>query len=153
MTWAISQATIADARWIAPRMSVADAAEVWAAGRRIPLDALLHSMEMSIEAWTWRFDGEPACMSGVAVPSLLGEWANPWLLTTPLVRRHPVGFIRAYRGESERVLRLFPRLVTMVDARHSVCLRWMQWIGCEIGEAEPYGVGGELFRRVSLARA
>lgn len=153
MSWRVSPAVTADAHWIAPRMSAADAAEVWAAGRLTPLAALTRSMEMSLEARTWHVDGEPACMFGFAVPSLLGGWANPWLLSTPEVRRYRYVFLRNYRAELDRILTQFPVLVTMVDARHTVCLRWLKWTGFEISEAEPYGVEGEPFHRVALARA
>lgn len=68
MSQSLAQATPTDAAYIAPRMSAADAAEAWAAGRLKPLDALLRSMELSIESWTWRVDGEPAAMFGYAVP-------------------------------------------------------------------------------------
>lgn len=153
MTWAILPATTADARWIAPRMSAADAAEVWAAGHRTPLEALENSLQVSLEAWTWHVDGEPACMFGFAAPSLLGDWANPWMLSTPLVRRHRFAFLRNYRAQIDRMLDVYPTLMTMVDARHSLCIRWLGWAGFELHNAEPYGPDGVLFHRVSIARA
>lgn len=153
MTWAITQATTADAHYIAPRMSPADAAEVWASGHRTPLEALLRSIDMSIEAWAWRFDGIPACLFGFSAPSLLGDWANPWMLGTPDVRRHRFTLLRHYRGYVARMLEQFPLLWTMVDDRHAACLRWLKWTGFEIGEPEPYGVEGLPFRPVKIARA
>ena len=153
MKQALAQATSADAAYIAPRMSAADVVEVWAAGRLTPLQGLLRSMEMSIESWTWRVDGEPAAMFGYAVPSLLGEWANPWLLSTPLVRRHPFAFLRLYRAERDRVMAQFPKVVVMVDARHAVCLRWLSWMDFEVEPAVPYGAEGELFHKVTFERA
>lgn len=151
--WAIAPATHADARWIAPRMSPADAAEVWAAHHRTPLEALEASMAMSLEAWTWHTDGQPACMFGFAAASLLGDWANPWMLGTPAVRRHRFAFLRNYRAQIDRMLEAFPTLMTMVDVRHTICLRWLKWTGFEIAEAAPYGIDNMPFHRVQIVRA
>lgn len=150
--WAIAPATPADARWIAPRMSPADAAEVWVAGHLTPAESLANSMQMSLESWTWHIDGEPACMFGFAAASLLGDWANPWMLSTPAVRRHRFAFLRNYRAQIDRMLDVYPTLMTYVDARHTACLRWLKWTGFEIGDTEIYGVEGLPFRRVTIAR-
>lgn len=153
MTWTIEQATAADAHKIAPHMTAADAAEVWALGHWSPLEALLRSISLSVKARTWLVDGEPVCIFGFATPSLLGDTANPWMLGTGALRAHKYAFLRNYRSQIDHMLAHYPVLETWVDNRHAVCLRWLKWTGFDIAEQEPYGVEGLPFRRVSIVRA
>ena len=152
MTWTIEQATATDAHRIAPHMTPADAAEVWASGRRTPLEALLQSLRLSLQSWTWHVDGEPACMFGVATPSLLGEIGSPWLLSTPLVKRHTFAFLRNYRGQINRILDIYPVLMNYVDARHTVCIRWLKWTGFTVYDPEPFGPDGAPFCRFEIRK-
>lgn len=152
MTWAIVQATEDHARWIAPRMTAEDCAEVEAAGLE-PLKAILTSHRLSLWSQTWLVDDEPACMFGFATPSMLGPLAQPWMLGTNLVRRHKIAFLRNYRVQIGRMLDVFPVLETVVDARHAVCLRWLKYSGFEILETADYAGRGVPFTRVRLERS
>lgn len=151
--WTIEQATVADAHRIALHMTPADAAEVWAIGHWTPLQALLRSISLSVRARTWFVDGEPVCIGGFAVPSLLGDTANPWMLGTPALRASKYAFLRNYRTQIDYMLAHYPVLETWVDARHNVCLRWLKWTGFDIYEPVPYGVDGLPFRKVEIVRA
>lgn len=153
MTWTIEQAAATDAHRIAPHMTPADAAEVWALGHWTPLQALLRSISLSVNARTWFVDGEPVCIFGFATSSLVGDHANPWLLGTPALKAHTFAFLRNYRAQIDYMLAHYPVLETMVDARHTICLRWLKWTGFDIAEALPYGVEQLPFNHVSIARA
>lgn len=151
MTWAIVQATEDHARWIAPRMTAEDRAEVTAAGLE-PLTAILTSHRLSLWSQTWLVDDEPGCMYGFATPSMIGPMAQPWMLGTNLVRRHKMAFLRNYRAQIDRMLEAFPVLETVVDARHEICLKWLRWSGFELLETADYGLQGMPFTRVRLTR-
>jgi len=153
MTLTIEQATATDAHRIAPHMTPADAAEVWAIGHWTPLQALLRSISLSVRARTWFVDGEPVCIFGFATASLVGETANPWMLGTPALKAHTFAFLRNYRAQIDYMLAHYPVLETYVDARHTVCLRWLKWTGFTIYEPAPYGVDGLPFSKVAIVRA
>lgn len=152
MTWHIAEATEDHARWIAPRMTAADAAEILAGSRRSPLEGLLQSLRLSLKSWTWLVDGEPACMYGVVAPVLVGRLGSPWMLSTPLVKKHTFAFLRNYRSQINEMLGMYPVLVNFVDARHTVCIRWLKWTGFRVGDPEPFGPDGAPFCRFELTR-
>lgn len=153
MNWTVQPATAADARSVAARMNPADAREVWAAARQTPLQAAEHSVAMSLWARTWLLEGVPACIYGLASPSLIGDSAMVWLLGTDLVKRHKMIFLRHYKAEITRMLDIYPMVYTMVDTRHKVCLRWLKWIGFEVRDAVPFGPDQLPFNYVSMRRA
>lgn len=153
MNWTIQQATMADAHAVAQRMSPADAAEVWASGRRTPLQAAQESVALSMWAKTWLLEGVPGCIYGIASASMIGDSALVWMLSTDLVRRYKTAFLRHYRGEIDQMLEIYPLIYTMVDARHTVCLRWLRWTGFEVKDAVPFGPDQMPFSYVSIARA
>lgn len=138
----IVPATDADAVAMAPRLRIADLEELWAWAHIGPLDGLLYSLRASPIAWTGFVDDEPACMFGVGAASMLSAEGSPWMLGTDAVERHAYAFLRRNRAYVDRMRRVFPVLANYVDARHLVSLRWLRWLGFEIGPAVPYGVAG-----------
>ncbi len=137
--------------WAFEHMRPEDAAEVMASDGVSPVEAIIQSWAASQEAWTVRMNGEPAAMYGASVHpfgSELAPVAVAWLLTTPVVDRHPVLFVR----ESKRIVRdLYRRygdLINYVDARYGKSLRWADCIGFEIHPAIPFGKNGELFHPI-----
>jgi|SRR5579859_6373239 len=150
MNWTVQPATDADAVLLAPRMRAADAAEVWASAHMDPLDGLRHSIAASTVAYTWIIEGVPGCVYGVSSYWSVGGSGNPWLLTSDLVDRHRMTFLRHYRAYLVEIQAVWPVLETWVDARHQVCLRWLAWLGFEIGEPVPFGMDGLPFVPVKL---
>ncbi len=152
MTWAIVPATEGAARYLAPRLTRADRDECWVGAHAKPIEALMLSMYYSLESWTWIVDDAPACMFGFSAENMLGEKAAPWMLGSLRVRRHRIAFLRNYRAQIDRMLGMFPLLETWVDARHTVCLRWLAWTGFEIEPEAPFGIEGAPFHRVTIRR-
>jgi hypothetical protein len=35
-----------------------------------------------------------------------------------------------------------PHMVGMVDARYTLSIRWLRWLGAVVGEPRPFGVAG-----------
>lgn len=146
----IVTATLDHAIAMAPRMRDADAAECWALARLDPLAALRVSLETAVYAWTWLVDDEPACMFGVGTRNLIGAEGVPWLLSTELVARHRVTFLRGYRPYLAQMRGAFPYLHNVVDARYVTCVRWLRHLGFVVHDAEPMGPAGELFHRFEM---
>lgn len=92
-----------------------------------------------------------ACWGCGGVP--MGGEGRPWLLTTPVVHNiSPLRFVRIYQDQVFRMLEIFPKLVNYCDARYDEAMRLLEIIGFKIGEPEPFGTKGLLFRRFELER-
>lgn len=140
---AMLPATEDDARELAPLLRAEDRAEVLALGVE-PVDGLLQSVAAAREAWTWRADGLVICMAGVAPLSLIGRTGVPWLLGSDLVPAHRRIFMVETRRAVARWLGMFDVLRNVVDARYAAAIRWLRWLGFEVGE--PFALQGGLFR-------
>ena len=139
----LSPATEADARELAPLLRAPDRAEVLALGFE-PIDGLLQSLRTSREAWTARSPEGIVCMAGVSPLSLIGHTGVPWLLGSDLVANHRRAFMVETRRTIARWLTMFDVLRNVVDARYDAAIRWLAWLGFEIGDPLPMGNG--LFR-------
>ncbi len=134
--------------WAFVRMRPADAAEVWASGRLLPVEAVRDSIECSNEAWTARVDGEVMAIFGIMAhptSALLTPLAIPWMLTTAVVDRYPKLFWKYSRGAVHMMHRRYGTLINYVDTRHEQARRWLARLGFKIYDPIPFGAAGELF--------
>lgn len=141
----IRPATERDAEILAPMLSDADRAEVLALSGREPLESLLEGIRYSAEAWTGLVDGEIVCIWGVVPQTLIGQVGVPWMLGSDLVRHYSVPFLRRNKPMIARWRQRWPVLRNVVDARHARAIRWLRWLGFEIGPPVPIGRNGEPF--------
>jgi hypothetical protein len=146
-------ATLAHVAPIASAMRQEDAAECLAGCGLDPYAVLLRSLAISANAWTVLKGEEPVAMLGVARKSALSLVGVPWLLGAEGfsgARR----FIVHYSKEIvATMLRYYPRLENMVDARYVKSVRWIRWMGFTVEPAEPYGPSGMPFHRFWMERA
>jgi len=143
-------ATDEHARMMAPNMRTAEVLELAADSGLAPEAALLREVGRSIRAWSWIVDGKVACMFGIVAPSLIDENSYPWFLTTPLVEKHAIAFARRCRLLLPDLLAHHPRLVGMVDARYTMSIRWLRWLGAVVENPQPWGVAGLPFHRFTI---
>jgi hypothetical protein len=136
----IRPATAADA--LALVLRKADRDEVEALTGRDPREALVASVERSASAWAGVADGELVCLFGVVPVSLVGVTGIPWLLGSEFVMRYGRPFLRRNRAWLREMLREFPVLRNVVDARNTVSIRWLGWLGFTLGAPQPMGVRG-----------
>lgn len=129
----------ADGPALAALMRPADVAEVWAAAKMKPLEAVRHSLAMSTEAWAGLADGELVCLWGVAPRSFLAGEGSPWLLGTPALERNARAFLSRCPQHLNAMFSVYNRLVNWVDARNTAAIRWLRWLGFTLHPAEPYG--------------
>ena len=146
----IVPATLEHAKRMAPNMRAEDAAEVWASLNELPLEALKTSLSWSLFAWTWLVDGEPAVMFGVGTANMLGNVGIPWMLSTPLVEKHWITFLKGCKRNLPTLLRSWPHLENYVDARYTLCHRWLRWLGFTLDDPVPFGKDQLPFHRFQL---
>lgn len=150
MPYSIIPAEPAHVSLLAESIREADRAEVEATGIT-PRRALWRSLRRSTIARTAFVDGEIAAMWG-AGGSPLGTIGRPWLLTTPVVERVPLTFLRVTRAEVGMMLETYPRLLGLVDARYHRALRLLEVCGFSVGEPVTIGPCGALFRWYEMRR-
>jgi hypothetical protein len=137
-------ATEDDAHELAPLLRAGDRAELSALSGRDPAELLIESVHASWETTAYRCDEGLICIAGVAPLSLIGTTGVPWLMGTDLVPRHRSAFLRHSREAMPRWLARFPILRNVVDARYAGAIRWLTWLGFEIGP--PFALAHGLFR-------
>jgi len=138
-------------REIAGRMRAADREEVFAASGRSPLSALSFSYRHSSEVWTALFDGRPEVMWGVGDISILTGIGAPWLLGTDAVERNFRGFLRISRDWPAQLLGRYRLLRNLVDARNTISIRWLKWLGFRL--FEPVEINGHPFHLFEMGDA
>jgi len=129
-----------------------DAREIAALGLT-PRDGVARSLARSLWAETYLVDGKVAAIAGLAVANVLGSVGSPWLVTGRPVERHKKLFLRETRKSVERMRAEFPILRNFVHAEYAECIRWLRWLGFDIGPPEPKGPQGAPFRLFSMEAA
>lgn len=144
MNCEIRTASPDDVEAISARAREADVAEMAAMGTTVS-EALADGLRRSDWALTGLVGGEPVCMFGVAPVSILNGEGAPWMLATDGLERAQVPFLRSCKPVVREMERSYPRLLNVVDARNTVAIRWLRWLGFRFDETD-YRIGGHLFR-------
>ncbi len=141
------------AELLAPLMRAEDVAELRAGGLT-PLEGLLQSIEGSDVAQAVMVGGQVGAMFGVGPLAGVNERVGQvWFLTGRLMSKHPAAFVRLARPAIASMLELYPVLFNVIDARYAAAVRWVKWLGFEVGEPQPFGPAGVLFVPARLRRA
>ena len=135
----IVAATEEHALALAPIVRRADAEEVWAASRSTPEEALLRGLEYSLDPRAGLVDGTVACVFGVGQVTLASDWGIPWMLASPEVERHARAFLRLNLAYVREIRGQYRVLLNFVDARNTMALRWLRWLGFRVLPAVPFG--------------
>jgi len=92
-------------------------------------------------------------MFGVTPLDILAGTGSPWLLAATQLGSHYVAFIRLSKVYLEKQLDVFPHLVNFIDARNTLPVRWLKWLGFRFDpKPVPYGPYGMPFYRFELKR-
>ena len=89
-----------------------------------------------------------------AVAAMAGTWgdAGVWVLATNEATKKPRAFVRGSQMAAPLVLGQRQSVANMVPAWFGSCLRWLEALGCAVGEAKPHGPHGDLYHQVTLRR-
>lgn len=139
-----------DAEYLAAHMREADREEVEAATGESPYEALVDGLRISTHAFAAERDGRLIALWGFTPISLLSGIGVPWMLGTDEVYRCGRSLTRVAKASFEHVQPLYPVLLNYVDARNTRAIRWLQFVGFQVFEAEPYGVAQLPFHRFEM---
>ena len=133
---------------VAANMRQEDVAEVLAGEGRGPKEALLFAFMAGKPCMTiCNSKDEPIAMWGVTPDA--GKVGRVWMLgTDELVgdRRIRVRFLREVKAYLKELFKTYAVLWNCVDARNTVHIRWIQWMGFTFVAKHPnYGAEGRLF--------
>jgi hypothetical protein len=145
----IRPATKRDLILVATKLRAADREEQRAVGHTEPLAvyrAMIHATEANIAT----DNIEPVCAFGLGAPIAFGHEAHPWMLGTDLMLNNRHTFIRESRKIVAAWRERFAVLSNYVDARNTVSIAWLRWLGFTIGDAVPYGPFGLPFHRFEM---
>lgn len=95
----------------------AAAAIAWAIGRSFESWAAFDVLGYAIAVW------------GIGAPTLTGNVAWPWLMTTDLVLKHKTRFLREARDFVARQSAIYPVLQVQTLADYRGALRLLAWLG------------------------
>ncbi len=135
----IVPATEEHAREMALVMRQADVDEVWAASHYEPLEALLVSLRLSPDPRAGLADGRVVCIYGVGQATLLSAHGVPWMLTAEELPDHARAFLRRNKLYLSEIRSKYRLLLNFVDARNTMAIRWLEWLGFDIAPAQPLG--------------
>lgn len=132
-----------DVERLVANMRTPDIAEITSATGSNDLHRIVQeSVAASTWCYTGEFNGELACIFGVAPFQLLGARAAPWMLGTDQIDKHPGALVRRCRSYIADMLRAYPHLLNFVDARNTRSIRWLKRMGFQFHDAVPYGAEG-----------
>lgn len=146
----IVPSNIADVYRLADHLREGDRLEITGMGLE-PKAAIRSSFQSAILRRTAFVDGEIAAMWGLG-GVMLSDEGTPWLLTTSAVERVPVSFLKVARHELNEMLKLRMILQNVVLASYEQACRLLEVLGFALGEAEPMGPHGVLYRRFWMSR-
>tara|TARA_Y100000310_G_scaffold25627_1_gene24512 strand:+ start:7915 stop:8385 length:471 start_codon:yes stop_codon:yes gene_type:complete len=135
---------------LARNMRQADVDEVWATAHFTPLAAVKFGWQTSREVTTGLADGVVLCIFGIAQRTVMSDTGIPWMLTTHYLPLHARAVLRANKGWIERARANYPLLMNYVDVRNRVAIRWLEWLGFELFDPEPFGVERLPFQRFEM---
>lgn len=128
----------------------ADIDEMMACAGATIQQTLEQGLEVSLRSWVIESGGLPLAAGG---DTLAGIGVGvPWMVTTQHIDKNPRGFLRASRAVMHEMLQRHYLLVNYVDARNVDAIRWLEWLGAEVGPGMPYGRSGLPFRKFSMVR-
>ncbi len=141
MKYVVVPATIRHLMELSENMREEDKAEIWASAHYTPMEALVAGVRHSNHTYAGLVNNDVLCVFGVGKASFLSDTGYPWMLSSKLVDGHMRAWAKGSKAAFEGMTQSgVKRLENYVDARYTVAVRWLAWLGFEIHPAEPFGV-------------
>ena len=135
---------------IAIHMREADRVEAKALANESPFGALEMCFKFSADKWTVMFDGVPAAMFGAG--AVADGIVSVWMLGTDELEHNKAAVARGSVFWRDQLLARYGTLANIVDARNTVTIRWLRWLGFAMSEPFEAGPNMCLVRKFELRR-
>lgn len=139
------ESVIEDAYSLAPRLREADKQEIRAAVGMTPLAGLLYCLETSNPALTIIKDGEPPLGVFGLTPDPDNFAASVWMLAANEITKYPMTFMKNAIKWVQKTNTEYPVLYNYVDARNTLHIKWLRWMGFTFLNAKRMGPENRLF--------
>lgn len=96
----------------------------------------------SVHSFAGIINGTPAFIGGVNARGCV------WMISNPLVAKAKKFYLRATRAETTFMQSIYPTLWTWVDSRYTRSLRWLAWLGFDVGAGVPVPGTANILHRV-----
>lgn len=113
--------------------------------------ALPYSFLVSSVCLTILYKGDPVGLLGISPSGREGR-ACIWMVGTDRINTFKKTFVKLSRRVVDLMLAAHPILCNYVDARYGKAIKWLEHLGAEFEEPEPYGVLGMPFRYFEIHR-
>lgn len=144
-------ATAEYGRAVAASMRPADIAEVWAIAHHSPMQAIELSLAAPGEHLAFIANDMVLAVFGCSATGLAGV-GTPWLLGAVGVERYARQFVDLGRAYVARWATEYDELINVVDARNTVSIRWLRWLGFAFHDPVLLGPDACLFLPFHLRR-
>tara|TARA_R110002020_G_scaffold433917_1_gene644029 strand:+ start:319 stop:804 length:486 start_codon:yes stop_codon:yes gene_type:complete len=135
----IRKATIDDAFYLSSRLRKADLDEIEANSNREPTECLIEGLHTSQNCMVGVYNDTPFIMFGAR--KVTKNVGCVWALGSDDLLKAKVGFLRLSKSSLSLLHEDFPFLFNYVDARNTVHIRWIKWLGFKIINVHPkFGV-------------
>ena len=112
---------------VASEMRSEDVEEIRASGGHTPEEALRIGYRASEPCFTAELGGRPFAMFGTGPHEDKVGWI--WLLGTDDIGTCPVSFLRWSKKMLPYLLQPYAMVWNLVDARNTVHIKWLRWLG------------------------
>ena len=143
---------ISEILYIAEHLREADRQEIKAALGQSPREALVEGCVTAKACFMFRDpEGVPTGLFGI-VEDPTGVGAVAWMVSTDGIERYSMTFLRRCRKWVATLLETYGTLWNYVDARNTVHVKWLRWMGFTLEGPVPYGYQGLPFYKLILRK-
>lgn len=137
MNYIVTKATEQHIQDMLPIARDADRREVAVFGLGME-EALVASLRDAVWARAGVTEDGVACIWGVRARSILGGIGVPWLIGSEVLtmKKYRRAFLVESRKQVAEMQQMFPILLNYVDEDNVDALRWLQWLGFDLREAD-----------------
>ena len=129
-----------DVEYLGSRLRQADIDEITANGGLTPHEALEAGLANSTICQSAHYKGEPFLMFGAA--PVLDNVGLVWMLGSDVISKAWLPVLRRSRDCLQELHDEFDLLFNYVDARNTVHIKWLRWLGFSFINLHPeFGVG------------
>lgn len=146
----VRRPTSADLDFMVENIRKEDLAEVEAMGGKTVRECLDETNDIQNTSWVWEHDGKVMCIFGVNPVEDSDRIGAIWMLATKFFDDYFMIFASGCKPIVEDMIKPFKYVFNYVHAENKKSIKWLQWLGFKVREAEPIGINGAQFHRFEM---